>query len=90
MGNILTPDGVKIIVTQAKYDELLTVPDVMAILKTSKNMVYSLLNSGRLPFLKLGDRKVRRLDLEKFLEEYSGYDLSDLNNPKKIARATAG
>ena len=89
MTDIFTSDDVKEIIKMAKYDELLTVQEVMVILKTSKNRVYSLLKSGILPFLKLGDCKVRRMDLEKFMEKYSGYDLSDLENPKKIARRAA-
>lgn len=67
-----------------KYDELLTVEEVAKLIKTSKNTVYDLMNRGLLDYLVLGRRKVRRYTLEKFLEEYDGYDLSDLDAPKKI------
>lgn len=64
-------------------DTLYTVVDVARILKTSKNRVYSLINAGILPALSLGGWKVRKTSLCKFLEEYDGCDLTDVNNIKK-------
>lgn len=66
------------------YDELLTVEEVAQVMKCSKNTVYGLLKKGFMDYLVLGRWKVRRRTLEQFLEKYDGYDLSDLDNPKKI------
>ncbi len=70
-------------------DELLTVNEVAKIIKSSKNTVYELINKGFLDCLILGRWKVRRSTLEKFLEKYEGYDLSDLDQPRKIDIAIA-
>lgn len=37
-----------------------------------------------LPALKLGSLKIRKSSLEKFLEEYEGMDISDVNNIKPL------
>lgn len=70
-------------------DELLTVNEVAKIIKSSKNTVYELISKGFLDCLILGRWKVRRSTLEKFLEKYEGYDLSDLDQPRKIDIAVA-
>ena len=58
-------------------DELYTVPEVAAILKTNKEMVYKLQKSGILRFMKLGRLKCRKSTLEAFLAKYDGYDITD-------------
>ena len=62
-------------------EQLLTVKEVSEHLKTSIQYVYSLQKSGKLKFMKLGRLKVRESTLNKFLEEWDGYDLTDPNNP---------
>ena len=47
-------------------------------------MVYKLMNSGLLPYLVLGRRKVRAATLETFLEKYEGYDITNPDNIQKI------
>ena len=51
-------------------DILLTVKDVSEIIHTNKAYVYSLINAGLLPALKLGSIKIRRETLLDFLKEY--------------------
>ena len=65
-------------------DELLTVEEVAQVIKCSKNTVYELLKKGFMDYLVLGRWKVRRRTLEQFHEKYDGYDISDLDKPKKI------
>jgi excisionase family DNA binding protein len=65
-------------------DELLTTAEVSKLLKCNKNSVGVLLSSGLLPYLKLGNRKIRRTSLEEFLIKYEGWDLTDPFNPKSI------
>ncbi|MGM9649664.1 MAG: helix-turn-helix domain-containing protein [Butyricicoccaceae bacterium] len=67
-------------------DELLTVKQTKEVLKIGENRVYDLLNSGLIPYLKLGGYKVRRSSLELFMKEYEGCDLTDLTNIKKIVK----
>lgn len=61
-----------------------TVPEVAKILKMNKNAVYSLINKGLLTALKLGSLKVTRYELLRFLKQYNGMDLSDLDNIKPL------
>ena len=64
---------------------LYTVKEVSQIMHTNPAYVYSLINAGLLPVLKLGSYKVRHEALMKFLIEYEGYDLSDPSNVEKMA-----
>lgn len=64
--------------------ELLTVKEVSKILKVNVHRVYDLVRAGMLPALKLGSLKIRKSSLEKFLEEYEGMDISNVNNIKPI------
>lgn len=65
-------------------DILYTVPEVSKLIKTNKTYVYTLINLGLLPALKLGSLKVRRTSLLEFLERFEGKDLSDLGNIKDL------
>lgn len=57
---------------------LLTVKETAKELKVNVNYVYRLINSGLLPSLKLGARKIRVEALEKFLREHEGQDIDKL------------
>ena len=59
---------------------LYTVKEVASILKTNVNFVYELIKRGLLPAMKLGSYKIRKDALDRFLEKYEGYDLTDLKN----------
>lgn len=59
---------------------LYTVEEVASILKVNKNTVYDLIRKGTLIALKLGRLKVTRTTLLKFLKDFDGKDLSDLDN----------
>jgi excisionase family DNA binding protein len=52
--------------------ELLTVPDVAAILKVSRSLVYGLIASGKIPCLRIGNGRgairVRQEDLQRFMD----------------------
>ena len=61
-----------------------TVREVASIIKTNKQIVYGLINRGLLIAMKLGSLKIRKETLEAFLKQYEGYDLSDLDNIKKL------
>lgn len=65
-------------------DILYKVNEVAELIKTNNNYVYALINEGYLPALKLGSLKVRKSSLDKFLEEYEGFDLTDLGNIRKL------
>lgn len=52
------------------YEPIYTVKEVSAILKVNVATVNRLCNSGKLPFMKLGNRKIRGIDLEKFINTY--------------------
>lgn len=59
-------------------EELLSVREVAKILRTNVDYVYRLKNSGLLKFMKIGSLKVRRSELDRFIRECEGYDLTDV------------
>lgn len=61
-----------------------TVQEVATILHSRPNYIYSLINKGYLPAIKLGSIKVLKKTLENFLIINEGNDLSDLNNIRKL------
>ena len=61
-------------------DDIYTVTEVSKLLKVNKNLVYELIKKGHLTALKLGSLKVTRFEILRFLREYNGKDLSDLDN----------
>ena len=58
---------------------LYTVKEVSKIIKTNPSYVYKLINSGKLPAIKLGSYKIRKEALESFLRDYEGCDLTNPN-----------
>ena len=63
---------------------LYTATEVAQMLKTKPEQVYKLMNSGLLPYMVLGRRKVRASTLEAFLAKYEGYNVTDPENIQKI------
>ena len=57
-----------------------SVKEVAKILHTSPNYVYSLIEKGYLPAIKLGSVKVLKSSLENFSNETEGKDFSNLSN----------
>lgn len=59
---------------------LYTVKEAGAVLGVNSGMVRKLIKKGLLPGLKLGCLKVRKTSLEKFIKDYDGMNLDDLDN----------
>ena len=57
---------------------LLTVRETSEMLKVNRNKVYELINSGLLPYLKLGSIKIRYESLQEFLSKYEGCDIDSM------------
>lgn len=71
--------------TNSSSKEILyTVPEIAKILKVDQHKVYELIEKKVLISLKLGILKVTRAELLRFLNEYTGKDLSDLDNIKDL------
>lgn len=65
-------------------DRLLSVEEVAERLRTGKQFVRSLINAGLLPALSFRrNRRVRKMSLNKFLEEYDGKDLYEVLEGKQ-------
>lgn len=64
--------------------ELYTVTEVSKLLKVNKNAVYDLIRNGYIKTLKYGVVKIPSTEVENFINKWTGYDLSDLKNPKQI------
>ena len=71
-------------VSQTTPDVLYTVKEVAELLKTNIDYVHKLRKAGLLPFLKIGQYKVRKQALELFLERYEGKDLTDPFDVKEL------
>lgn len=56
---------------------LLTVTQAASMLQTQETVVYSLIKAGQVRALKLGNLKIRRQEIDRFLKEGEGYDFSD-------------
>lgn len=54
----------------APYQPLYTVKEASLVLRVNTSKVYELINTGQLPYLLLGQKKIRGLDLERFIEKY--------------------
>lgn len=67
-------------------DELLTIKEVSEVLKVNVSFVHKLRKAGLLRCMYCGSYKVRRATLNKFLEDFDGMDLRDLNNVKELAK----
>lgn len=63
---------------------LYTVKEVSEILKCNTDYVHKLRKSGLLKFMKLGSFKVRKEELERFLAEAEGNDLTDPSNVREL------
>ena len=71
-------------VSQTTPDVLYTVKEVAELLKTNIDYVHKLRKAGLLPFLKIGQYKVRKQSLELFLKRYEGKDLTDPFDVKEL------
>lgn len=63
---------------------LYTAKEVAQLLKTNVDYVHKLRKSGLLPFLKLGQYKVRKQALIDFLSRYEGKDLTNPFDVKEL------
>ena len=52
------------------YQPLYTVKEASQVLRVNTTKVYELINTGQLPCLILGNKKIRGSDLEAFIEKY--------------------
>ncbi|APH20670.1 helix-turn-helix domain-containing protein [Clostridium botulinum] len=63
---------------------LYTVDETAKLLKVNRNMVYDLINTGHLRAIKLGRKKIPAFEIERFLKQYIGKDMSDLNRVEDL------
>lgn len=66
---------------------ILTIPQAAQLIHTNQQRVRNLIKAGYIKALKLGEMKIRRQELDRFLEEAEGYDLNDLDDVKTIEMA---
>jgi excisionase family DNA binding protein len=68
----------KATIARKELPELLcTVEETSTILKSSTNTIYKLIREGKLQALKLGRLKVPMFEIERFLRDNLGEDLSE-------------
>lgn len=56
------------------YEPLYTVKEAAKILKTTTGQVYRMMNDGDIPYLILGTKKIKGIDLKKFIETFPTED----------------
>ncbi len=64
-------------------DLVYTVKEAAQIMKTSQNIVRQLITSGELPYLKLGNVKIRRSAIENLLVKLEEKEAKDNNNKQE-------
>lgn len=64
---------------------LLTVDDCAELMQINRARVYALIHAGSLRALRLGKLRVRREELDRFLKDAEGQDLSDPSRPVPLA-----
>ena len=52
------------------YQPIYTVKEAAKVLRVNPSKVYELINTGQLPYLLLGQKKIRGSDLERFIMTY--------------------
>lgn len=67
----------KEVVVKGVPDMIFTVEETSKILKSSPNTIYKLIKEGKLQALKLGRLKVPIFEIERFLRDNLGHDLSE-------------
>lgn len=65
-------------------DYLMSVSEAAKRLKTDKNFVYELVDKKLLNALKLRSLKIRNSEINRFLRDFDGKDLSNLENIKNL------
>jgi excisionase family DNA binding protein len=65
-------------------DYLMSVSEAAKRLKTDKNFVYDLVDRKLLNALKLRSLKIRNTEINRFLKDFDGKDLSNLDNIKEL------
>ena len=76
-----TPEGINPDDIIPENVRLYTVAQTAALLQTSKDYVYRLINANILKAVKIGTKKIRHDVLAEFIKNAEGMDLSD---PRKI------
>lgn len=65
---------------QSQAPLLYTVPELAKRLKTSRASITKLIHAGVLHGLKLGSMKIPAKEVDRFLSEYTGKDVTDPEN----------
>ncbi len=66
---------------------LLSIPETAKLLRTQPTVIRSLVKANKLKALKLGDTKIRRSEIDRFLKESEGFDLTDPFNIVSLANS---
>lgn len=81
---MLKRNDLEIINEKNQQVELLNVSEVSKILKVNKNKVYELVRTGHLKALKIGSLKVSSEEVERFIRENTGKDLSNVYEVREL------
>lgn len=74
-----------IIAQEEKGDKMLyTIRQAADLLGISPNKLYDLIHAGRIKCIKLGSMKVSKTEIDRFIEQSQGKDLTDPKNPKEL------
>ena len=63
---------------------MFTVPEAAGLLGVSKDIAYELIKAGLLVPLKFKSYRISEAELDRFINKWNGWDLSDPYNPVKL------
>lgn len=63
---------------------LLTIPQAALLVHTDVSRMRALVRDGHIRALKLGELKIRRQEIDRFLKEAEGLDYSDTGNIRRL------
>ena len=67
---------------------LLTIPQAAKLMHTDVGLTRKLVKNGHIKCLKLGELKIRRAEIDRFLKDAEGYDYKDPDNVRRLDNAT--
>ena len=75
--NQLIKENNELLIQSSQNDFLLTASQAAKRLSIPRNSVYNLMNNNKLSVFKIGSKKVSNSELNKFLKENNGKDLTE-------------
>ncbi|WP_053985035.1 hypothetical protein [Niameybacter massiliensis] len=64
--------------------KLYSIDGALGELEITRNKLYALIRHGYITCIKCDTLKIPETEIDNFIEKWTGWDLTDLDNPKKL------